>query len=73
MEHYATLIGVVLEKLEQTYKDLKFNYEGLDSILKQHSLEEQANTPELLTIAHLRDAYGEFIQSVESRFPGIKG
>ncbi|ALS23635.1 MULTISPECIES: hypothetical protein [Paenibacillus] len=72
MEQYQTLIGVVLEKLDQTYKDLKFNYQGLDSILGDQSPEEIANTPELITITDLRDAYGEFIQCIERRFPGIK-
>lgn len=72
MEQYQTLIGVVLEKLDQTYKDLKFNYHGLDSILSNHSEEEISNTPELMTITELRDSYGEFIQCMERRFPGIK-
>jgi hypothetical protein len=72
MDQYNTLIGVVLEKLDQTYKDLVFNYNGLDSILKGHSAEEAANTPELLTIKHLRDTYGEMIERLEQRMPGIK-
>ncbi|MBP1156944.1 MULTISPECIES: hypothetical protein [unclassified Paenibacillus] len=72
MEQYQTLIGVVLEKLNQTYKDLKFNYKGLDSILSNHSAEEISNIPELITITDLRDSYGEFIQCMEKQFPGIK-
>ncbi|NOU96106.1 hypothetical protein GC093_23190 [Paenibacillus sp. LMG 31456] len=72
MEQYSTLIGVVLEKLDQSYKDLKFNYNGLDTILKGHTAEEAANTPELITIKDLRDTYGELIERLESRLPGIK-
>lgn len=72
MEQYATLIGVILEKLDQTYKDLKFNYNGMDSVLGQHSAEERSNTPELLTITELRDVYGELIRRLEERLPGIK-
>ncbi len=29
MEQYQPLIGVILEKLDQTYKDLQFNYNAL--------------------------------------------
>ncbi|TDF97708.1 hypothetical protein [Paenibacillus piri] len=72
MEKYSTLIGVVLEKLGQTYKELTFNYNGLDAILKEHSAEEAANTPELITIRDLRDTYGELIAQLEQRWPGIK-
>ncbi|WP_231506194.1 hypothetical protein [Paenibacillus sp. UNC451MF] len=72
LEQYATLIGVILEKLDQTYKDLQFNYNGMDSVLKQHTEEERSNTPELLTIAELRDVYGELIRRLEERLPGIK-
>ncbi|MDF2960058.1 MAG: hypothetical protein K0S39_1793 [Paenibacillus sp.] len=72
MEHYSTLIGVVLEKIDQTYKDLNFNYKGLDDILKSHTAEELAHTPELITIKELRDIYGELIERLESRLPGIK-
>jgi len=72
MERYSTLIGVVLEKLDQTYKELTFNYNGLDSILKEHSAEDAANTPELITIKDLRDVYGELIERLEHRMPGIK-
>ncbi|MBE1443383.1 hypothetical protein [Paenibacillus sp. OAS669] len=72
MEQYSTLIGVILEKLDQTYKDLKFNYNGMDGVLNQHSEEERSNTPELLTLAELRDVYGELIQRLEERMPGIK-
>jgi hypothetical protein len=72
MEQYNTLIGVVIEKLDQTYKDLKFNYNGLDSVLQSHSPEEAANTPELLTVKELRDVYGELIDRLEKRLPGLK-
>jgi hypothetical protein len=72
MEQYQALIGVVLEKIDQTYKDLKFNYNGLDSVIKNHSQEEAANTPELITLAMLRDMYGSLIQEIEVHLPGIK-
>ncbi|OXM84920.1 hypothetical protein [Paenibacillus rigui] len=72
MEHYQTLIGVVVEKLDQTYKDLKFNYQGLNGVLQQHSEEEIKQTPELTTIQDLRDAYDEMIRCAEKLFPGIK-
>ncbi len=72
MEAYQNLIGVVLEKLGQTYKELKFNYEGLHGVLCNHSEEEISETPELLTIKELRDSYAEFIRTMENRFPGIK-
>jgi hypothetical protein len=72
MEQYQSLIGVVLEKLDQTYKELRFNYDGLASVLDRHTPEEIASTPELLTITELWNAYGEFIRSMEQRFPGIK-
>ena len=72
MEQYQTLIGVVLEKLDQTYKDLKFNYEGLDGILQSHTEEERQDTPELLTITELRRTYEDLIRALEHRLPGIK-
>ncbi|MDQ1910120.1 hypothetical protein RAC89_06360 [Paenibacillus sp. GD4] len=72
MEQYASLIGVVLEKLDQTYKDLKFNFEGLGSVLEQHSEEERKNVPELITMAELRDTYADMIRALEERLPGIK-
>lgn len=72
MEQYVALIGVILEKLEQAYKDLKFNYDGMDAVLRQHSPEEKANTPELITIGELRDIYGELITRLEARMPGLK-
>jgi hypothetical protein len=72
MEQYNTLIGVVLEKIDQTYKDLKFNHHGLDSVLKNHSPEEAADTPELITIAMLRDMYGSLIRDLEKHLPGIR-
>nr|WP_275984011.1 hypothetical protein [Paenibacillus hamazuiensis] len=73
MEQYQTLIGVVLEKLDQTYKELKFNYNGLDGVLSGHTDEERSSVPELITIKDLRDAYGELIGCMEKRFPGLKG
>ncbi|TBL80797.1 hypothetical protein [Paenibacillus thalictri] len=72
MEQYQPLIGVVLEKLAQTYKELKFNYEGLDGVLKAHTSEEIERTPELITIKDVRDAYGSLIDCMEKQFPGIK-
>ncbi|MBP1989905.1 hypothetical protein [Paenibacillus eucommiae] len=72
MEQYQTLIGVVLEKLTQTYKEMKFNYDGLEGVLRTHTSEEISNTPELITITELRDSYGELISTLEKRFPGIK-
>lgn len=72
MEQYQTLIGVVLEKVELTYTDLKFNYNGLESVLNGHSQEEINNTPELLTITMLKDMYGALIQELEKQLPGIK-
>ncbi|CAG7626494.1 hypothetical protein ACFQI7_14380 [Paenibacillus allorhizosphaerae] len=72
MEKYQTLIGVVLEKLDQTYKDLTFNYHGLDGVLQTHTEEERQNTPELLTINELRQVYDELIRCLEHRLPGIK-
>ncbi|MFE5320052.1 hypothetical protein ACFQ88_15200 [Paenibacillus sp. NPDC056579] len=72
MEQYSTLIGVILEKLDQTYKDLLFNYNGMDGVLQQHSAEERASVPELMTIAELKDVYGELIRRLEERMPGIK-
>lgn len=72
MEQYASLIGVVLEKLDQTYKDLKFNFEGLGSVLERHSEEERKNVPELITMAELRDTYADMIRALEERLPGIK-
>ncbi|SDD77568.1 hypothetical protein SAMN02799630_04006 [Paenibacillus sp. UNCCL117] len=69
---YANLIGVVIEKLIQTHKELQFNYEGLSSILGSHSEEERASVPELITMAELRDGYLELLQSLEKRFPGVK-
>lgn len=73
MEQYQTLIGVVLEKLDQTYKELQFNYSGLNGVLSQHTEEEIRSTPELTTIKDLRDSYAEMVQCVEKLFPGIKG
>ncbi|PZE19490.1 hypothetical protein [Paenibacillus xerothermodurans] len=72
MEQYSVLIGVIIEKLDQTYKDLKFNYDGLNSVLQSHTTEETENTPELLTMKELRDVYGELIHRLETRLPGIK-
>ncbi|MED4603507.1 hypothetical protein P9314_23040 [Paenibacillus validus] len=72
MEQYQPLIGVILEKLDQTYKDLQFNYNGLDGIIKGHSEHEVRNTPELITITELRDSYLELLQVMEKRFPGLK-
>jgi hypothetical protein len=72
LEHYQTLIGVVLEKVEQTYKDLKFNFDGLEGVLKGHSQEEIDHTPELLTITMLKDMYGALIQELEQQLPGLK-
>ncbi|MNI98833.1 hypothetical protein D3C73_1577600 [compost metagenome] len=72
MEQYASLIGVVLEKLDQTYKDLKFNFDGLGSVLDQHSEEERRMVPELITMAELRDTYADMIRALEERLPGIK-
>lgn len=72
MEQYQALIGVVLEKMTETYKDLKYNYESLDELLLAHSPEELSTTPELITIQHLRDGYRDMMTSLESRFPGIK-
>lgn len=72
MEQYQSLIGVILEKLDQTYKDLQFNYNGLDGIIKGHSEQEVQNTPELITMMELRDSYFELIQVLEKRFPGLK-
>jgi hypothetical protein len=72
MEHYSTLIGVVLEKMDQTYKDLKFNYIGLEGVLKSHSQEEIMNTPELITITMLKDMYGALVREIETQLPGIK-
>jgi len=72
MEQYSTMIGVILEKLGQTYKDLKFNYNGIGGVLKQHSPEERASVPELITLAELRDVYGELMHRLEERLPGIK-
>lgn len=72
MERYASLIGVVVEKLGETYKDLKFNLNGLEGILGEHGEEERTSIPELITIRELRDAYAEMIRCLEDRFPGIK-
>jgi hypothetical protein len=72
MEQYQTLIGVVIEKIDQTYKELKFNFNGLEGVLNKHTEEEIANTPELLTITMLRDMYNGLIQEVEKHLPGVK-
>jgi hypothetical protein len=72
MEQYQNLIGVVLEKMDQTYKDLTFNFDGLSAILNSHSVEENSNTPELITISDLRACYEDLIKTLENRFPGIK-
>ncbi|NHN30837.1 hypothetical protein [Paenibacillus agricola] len=72
MEPYQTLIGVVLEKVGQTYKELKFNYDGLEGVLKGHSQAEIEQTPELLTITMLKDMYGALILELEQQLPGIK-
>ncbi|MVP01146.1 hypothetical protein [Paenibacillus lutrae] len=72
MEHYQTMIGVILEKLGQTHKELSFNVQGLNSLLNNHTSEEIENTPELLTIRELRDSYAEILGTVERRFPGLK-
>lgn len=72
MEQYQTLIGVVIEKLQQSYNELVFNYQGLSGILDSHSEDERRNIPELLTIAELRDTYGEAIERLERRMPGLK-
>ncbi|GIP37017.1 hypothetical protein J31TS4_02970 [Paenibacillus sp. J31TS4] len=72
MEQYQTLIGVVLEKLEQTYKEMRFNYDGLSSILQQHTEEEKQTVPELITIAELRNGYAEFLRAMEARYPGLR-
>ncbi|MEK8131200.1 hypothetical protein WMW72_25160 [Paenibacillus filicis] len=72
MDTYSNLIGVVLEKLIQTHKELQFNYEGLSGVLSQHTEEERRSIPELITIAELRDGYGELLHSLERRFPGVK-
>ncbi|GKS09693.1 hypothetical protein YDYSY3_06930 [Paenibacillus chitinolyticus] len=73
MEHYQTLIGVVLEKLSQSHQELKFNLDGLNSVLANHTAEEIAAAPELLTIRELRDVYADIIAAAEKRFPGLKG
>lgn len=72
MEQYQTLIGVVIEKLDQTYKDLAFNYNGLSGVLQQHTQEEIQKIPELTTIRDLRDSYADMMQCMEKLFPGIK-
>ncbi|WP_068774825.1 hypothetical protein [Paenibacillus sp. FJAT-26967] len=72
MEHYQTMIGVILEKLDQTHKELSFNVQGLSSLLNNHTSEEIENTPELLTLRELRDSYAEILDTVEKRFPGLK-
>jgi hypothetical protein len=72
MDNYSQLIGVVLEKLIQTHKDLQFNYEGLSGLLNQHTEEERRTIPDLITMAELRDGYQELLQSLERRFPGVK-
>ncbi|WP_281891181.1 hypothetical protein [Paenibacillus sp. YYML68] len=72
MEQYQTLIGVVIEKLGATHKELQHNCNGLGSILSQHSEEERLNTPELLTIQELHDGYKELLETLERRYPGLK-
>ncbi|MFD2613368.1 hypothetical protein [Paenibacillus gansuensis] len=72
MEQYQMLIGVVIEKLNETYQDVVKNREGLQGILSMHTEEERANAPELLTISELHRAYDEFADLLESRFPGLK-
>jgi hypothetical protein len=72
MEQYNTLIGVVLEKLQQSYNELVFNYQGLGGILDSHTEEERRNTPELITISELYSMYGEMIEHLEKRMPGLK-
>ncbi|WP_159887257.1 hypothetical protein [Paenibacillus puerhi] len=71
-ESYSSLIGVVVEKLMKTHKELQFNYEGLNALLSGHTEEERGSVPELITIAELRDGYLELLQSLERRFPGVK-
>ncbi|MCZ8521233.1 MULTISPECIES: hypothetical protein [Paenibacillus] len=72
MEPYQNLIGVVLEKMQLTYKELLFNLEGLNGVLEQHSDEEKRNIPELLTITQLRDTYAELVRTMEERYPGLR-
>ncbi|WP_426446591.1 hypothetical protein ACP26L_22625 [Paenibacillus sp. S-38] len=72
MEAYQNLIGVVLEKMQMTHKELRFNLDGLNGVLQQHSEEEKRDTPELLTIAELRDTYAELLSALEGRFPGLR-
>ncbi|WJH36974.1 hypothetical protein N6H14_15590 [Paenibacillus sp. CC-CFT747] len=73
MENYQMLIGVVMEKLGQTYKELKFHYDSLGSVLAEHSPEERKQIPELTTMEDLRGTYGELIRTLEDRYPGIRG
>ncbi|MGF7032605.1 hypothetical protein J2T17_003528 [Paenibacillus mucilaginosus] len=72
MEAYQNLIGIVLEKMQLTHKELRFNLEGLNGVLQQHTEEEKQNTPELITITELRDTYAEALRALEARFPGLK-
>ncbi|MCZ8512683.1 hypothetical protein O9H85_09705 [Paenibacillus filicis] len=72
MERYNALIGVMIEKLGQTYKDLKYQVEGMESILNGHTEEERLRTPELLTLNEFLLTYRELMADVERRFPGIK-
>lgn len=71
-EAYQGMIGVVLEKLMQTHKELQFHCDGLRGVLAAHTPEEAANTPELLTAAELLSVYEELLTSLERRMPGLK-
>ncbi|CAG7658851.1 hypothetical protein PAECIP111802_07190 [Paenibacillus allorhizosphaerae] len=48
MNKYESLIGVVIEKLDQTYRDLSMVRNGLASALEGQSDESIRDTPELI-------------------------
>jgi hypothetical protein len=72
MNSYQTFIGVVIEKLDQTYKDLNMTRNGLASALQGQTEATIRSTPELITISDLLAAYDELIAGMEKRFPGLK-